>query len=39
MNRPLQSWWRRKPCKIVGYSCVVVKDDGEKSQANDVIEE
>ncbi|XP_058152400.1 small ribosomal subunit protein eS12-like [Dasypus novemcinctus] len=28
-----------KPGKVVGCSCVVVKDYGQESQANDVIEE
>ncbi|XP_043828904.1 40S ribosomal protein S12-like [Dromiciops gliroides] len=28
-----------KPCKVVGCSCVVVKDYVKKSQAKDVIEE
>ncbi|XP_061051617.1 small ribosomal subunit protein eS12-like [Eubalaena glacialis] len=28
-----------KPCKVVGCSCVVVKDYGKESQAKDVIEE
>ncbi|XP_039328286.1 small ribosomal subunit protein eS12-like [Saimiri boliviensis] len=28
-----------KPRKVVGYSCVVVKDYGKKSQAKDVIKE
>ncbi|XP_033087753.1 40S ribosomal protein S12-like [Trachypithecus francoisi] len=28
-----------KPHKVVGYSCVVVKDYGKESQAKDVIEE
>ena len=26
-----------KPCKVVGCSCVVVKDYGKESQAKDVI--
>ncbi|XP_054447334.1 40S ribosomal protein S12-like [Pteronotus mesoamericanus] len=29
----------RKPYKVVGYSCVAVKDWGKESQAKDVIEE
>ncbi|XP_043837112.1 40S ribosomal protein S12-like [Dromiciops gliroides] len=28
-----------KPCKVVGCSCVVVKDYGKESQAEDVIKE
>ncbi|XP_040197438.1 40S ribosomal protein S12-like [Rana temporaria] len=28
-----------KPCKVVGCSCVVVKDYGKESKAKDVIEE
>eukprot|EP00069_Balaena_mysticetus_P008649 bmy_05958T0 len=28
-----------KPCKVVGCSCVVVKDYGKEAQAKDVIEE
>uniref|UniRef100_A0A2I3GT34 40S ribosomal protein S12 n=1 Tax=Nomascus leucogenys TaxID=61853 RepID=A0A2I3GT34_NOMLE len=39
-NKKLGEWVREgKPCKVVGYSCVVVKDYGKESQAKDVIEE
>uniref|UniRef100_A0A8C5NWC4 40S ribosomal protein S12 n=1 Tax=Jaculus jaculus TaxID=51337 RepID=A0A8C5NWC4_JACJA len=39
-NKKLEEWvglW--EPCKVVGCSCVVVKDYGKESQAKDVIEE